>query len=131
MKIVEHALRKLAEKFLYFHEVQIDEEIYEGPSGSMILEQDMVSDLVCKDVKDFIQESDCSVCFGIYRQPVVMCSKCLKCICKETCYKPMVRKDCPSCNTPLFEEDQNSNRERKLIGGNQYQCKLQNCEGFG
>jgi hypothetical protein len=54
MKIVEQALRKLAEKFLYFHEILVDTEIYEGPSGSFVLEQDMVSDKVCQHVKAFI-----------------------------------------------------------------------------
>ena len=44
MKVIENKLRKLAEKHLYFHELNIDPEIYEGPAGSLILEQDMVKD---------------------------------------------------------------------------------------
>lgn len=104
MNKVEEALRRLAEKLLYFHEVSIDTAIYEE-AGAIILEPDMLSDKICSDVKEFLSECICSVCFGIYRQSVVMCTKCQKCICKETCYKPMIRKDCPSCNNPLFEED--------------------------
>ena len=53
-------------------------------------------------IKEFFQDSICSVCQGVVRLPAVMCVECNTSICSQTCFEGLKGK-CPQrCAIPLY-----------------------------
>ena len=80
----------------------------------------MISEDESKRIKKFMEDQECCVCSGIMRLPVVTCKECKHSLCKEFCYKNLVKKDCPHCKTVLDENNQNPSSVREIISDDIY-----------
>ena len=73
MESITRELRKFAIKHIYFHPIKIEEEEILSKLKDIVIDKEMLKDGINEELKEFILDSECAVCLGIYRLPVVKC----------------------------------------------------------